>query len=483
MREYRKVVTFMYKSNKYNMYLDENNKRFFLKVDDRGKFHYVTLNELIELMNLFVPNSTIYDANSDFLKEKIKIVPKVIKSGVAAVLSISLLTMSAKEYYEGYQEEINSTQTTELANEKEEVPKTKNNSLLNENTIQNYVSTSDAKIDNSKVDTYIESDTYNYIYIYDMEYLDKVYDDYEVSIEDLYSVIDNNVSISQKYKNLLYEYCNAVVTKYPNAEIRILYENLKTLKILDVTEEEISNISHEGSLGCYDREYNIMYMLDYYTYEKGSWQYEVFFHEMSHCLRTRWCEINGKDVEFQVEGDKFNNVISAEALNSLFAISLLPYREDNITYQLQSNYFNIMIECMDNYNLADYVNHSVSYFTYKLDEYNNDDNYAAIILDLIQIQYNEYHGINYNTIDGETNETYLIVDDEQYYPIYDYIAKMYYNKYITDDMTYDEMEKIADELINKISINIPENYNINYNYFYDYLDTHYNEVKSVNKTL
>ena len=142
-----------------------------------------------------------------------------------------------------------------------------------------------------------------------------------------------------------------------------------------------------------------------------------------------------------------------------------------------------MLECMDNYDLTDYVNHSVSYFADKLDEYNNDDNYATVILELMQVQYNEYHGVNHNEVDGETEETYIVVDKEQYYPIYDYLAKMYYDKYITDDMTYDEMQKVADSLVEKVSLNTSEKYNIDYNRFYDDLSVYFNNLdNNINRT-
>ena len=137
----------------------------------------------------------------------------------------------------------------------------------------------------------------------------------------------------------------------------------------------------------------------------------------------------------------------------------------------------------EDYDLTDYVNHSVSYFADKLDEYNNDDNYATVILELMQVQYNEYHGVNHNEVDGETEETYIVVDKEQYYPIYDYLAKMYYDKYITDDMTYDEMQKVADSLVEKVSLNTSEKYNIDYNRFYDDLSVYFNNLdNNINRT-
>ncbi len=454
MKEYRKVVTFEYNKNKYNMYLDNNNKRFFLKVDDEGNLYYITTKELLMFIKMFSTVPTILEAKGDFSKNKIKIVPKVLSGGIAVILSVSTLTSCVSAY-------------------NEEQLETEGIVLISEENARNYISTDEVfTLENLTVDSYSEYG--NNINIYDMDYIDLIYDKEKVSINDVINVINDNQLIAPKFKELLYEYCVSLNSNYPDVELRVLYENLKTLEIKEVSEKEIAEVTGAGSLGCYDRVNNVLYMLDYYTYEKGSWQYEIFFHEMSHCLRTRYFFENGKNVKIQVEGENFTNVVSAEALNSLFAVDLLPYKENNITYQLQSNYFNVMLECMDNYELLDYANHSVSYFAKKLDEYNNDDNYATVILELMQIQYEEYHGIDNHEIDNEKESTYLIVGKEEYYPIYDYIAKMYYDKYITSDMTYDEMEEVADKLVRKISINVPEKYNIDYNRFYEALNVYKN---------
>lgn len=463
MKEYRKVLAFTYKNNKYNMYLDKCNKHFFLKVDNKGNLHYITTKELLELLKLFTHKRKIYDAKNDSLKEKIKIVPKIINGGMATILSLSLLTSCVSAYND----------------EHKEVENIQESSLIDEKTVLEYISNNDLIPDEEATrDTYFEADMLNYLDIYDMDYLNLVYDDTFVNKEQLYEVLANNKSIAEKYKKMIYNYIDSITEKYPNACLKILYENLKTIEIIDVSEEEIADISHEGSLGCYDIETNKMYMLDYYTYDAESWQNEIFYHELSHALRSKTLNKDGKDIYIQFEGRSFSNNITSEALNSLFAVSLLDYEEDDITYQLQSNYFNIMLDCMDNYDLSDYVNHSSGYFASKLDEFNNDDNYAAIILELMQMQYEEYHGIGHNTVDEETNETYFSVDQEQYYPIYDYLSKMYFDKYIKEDMTYDEMQKVVDSLIEKISLKIPEEYNIDFNRFYDNLNTYCNKINN-----
>ena len=153
-----------------------------------------------------------------------------------------------------------------------------------------------------------------------------------------------------------------------------------------------------------------------------------------------------------------------EALNSVFAVSLFDYEERDIAYQLQSNYCTIMLDCLDNYSLSDYINHSLSYYASKLDEHNGHNIYDKCILTLIDTQYKDYHS------------DLIEIEQEEYYPIYDYIADMYYRKYIDEDMSYNEAKSVADDLIERITYDVPLEYNIDTNRFYDYLNEYCNSI-------
>ena len=167
-----------------------------------------------------------------------------------------------------------------------------------------------------------------------------------------------------------------------------------------------------------------------------------------------------KKVKVQVEGQNWWNTITAESLNSLFTVSLFNYDEKDIAYQLQSNYHSVMIECMDNYSIEDYVQHSVSYYAKKLDEFNNDDNYATTILELIELQYKDYHSDS------------IHVEQSEYYPIYDYISNMYYRKNITPDMSYSEALGVSNQLKERVLFDVPEDYNIDTNRFDEALNNY-----------
>lgn len=457
MKEYRKIAEFIYKNNMYIMYLDSKNKHYFLKKTENGLI-YPTLSELVELSAFFsdIPTQcAVRDQNN----EKVKFIPKVLIGGVAVTLSLSLfsLGLGINANYKNIEEIESYTTSTEAQ-------------------VIEYISLDEETKDVDKglqVDTYLESDSPKYKYIYDMDYLNKVFNYDNVSIDEVKDVIKNNDKISDKYKNLLYSYCDALINKYPNIELRVFYENLKTLEIVECNKEELATYSLSNiSYGCYNRNENKIYVLEGYDYQYGTWAYQVIFHEISHCLRTRKTNDGEEEIKIQAEGKNFSNTITNEALNSLFAVSLFDYEEKNVAYQLQSNYFSIMLDVMDNYKLDDYVQHSLSYFAKALDDFNGNENYATCILELIQMQYKDYHSDS------------LTLEQRSYYPIYDYLCDMYFNKYITEGMSLEEAREIYNRLIEKVTYQVPYEYNIDLNRFsknfddYCYLKGISNNVKS-----
>lgn len=453
VKEYRKVVQFYYKEKLYNMYLDKKNKHYFLRVGDDGRLFYVTIEELLELTHHFNSIPLVMNVKRDSLLEKIKIIPKVLLGGSA--ISLSLITlMTSIELYSS------NKRIEEFSNNYN------HNKIVTEDEYKDYLSYNyddEETLEDLVVDTYIHTTTNN-LYIYDMEYLDMALDYKDVTLEQINEVINNNSLITPQFKKLLGEFCQSVEKKYPTADLRVMYENLKSLEVVECTKEEL--VTHSlsfDSYGCYVRTENKIYVLKDNNYEKGTWAYQVIMHEFGHCLRTAVLDTDDRRIRVQIEGQNFSNTITAEALNSLFTVSLFDYEEKDIAYQLQSNYHSIFLECMDNYDLSDYVNHSISYYAKKLDEFNNDDNYATVILELIQMQYDDYHSDR------------ISVEQSEFHPIYEYISDMYYGKYISSEMSYDEAVQVTDQLLSRIMFDVPEEYNIDTEYFYNYLNEYCNK--------
>lgn len=454
MKEYKKVLVFEYKNKKYEMFLDNNNRKFFMKKDNNGNLAYVTDAEFAELTIFFTSVPKIMKIVKD---SKINIIPKVISKGITVALSLSVLTAGLSNLGLKVDSIFPSQTTSEVIETEEDLKK--------------YVSLAEEGSQKASIDTYEYNGNGKILEIYDMEYLDMAFENENIDIYSLKKAIYENDSIPDTFKSVLNNYAEDLVAKYTNIDLRVFYNNLKDLKVKECSKDEIyEKTGVNDSYGCYVRDTNEIYVLEGIDYDKNSWARQVIYHELSHCLRIGNYQIDGIKVKVLPEGQTFNNEIAAEALNSLFAVSLFDYEEDSIAYQLQSNYYKIMLDCMDNYDLSDYINHSLSYFTSKLDEY-NDSNYSSVVLVLIQTQFQDYHS------------SYIKVEQSEYYPIYDYICEMYYKKNISEDMTYEQMQEVANNLVKKVTLYVPNEYNIDTNRFYENLNTYINQLETNEKTL
>lgn len=471
MVKYRKILKFTFKNKKYQLLLDNKDKYFFLGINVDNTYSYITLEELLQLEKVFCNYPLIMKAQRDSKNGKMSLTPKVFIGGILTTLTLTTLlagcsSPTSEDMFKlmgldnkpksSYEEVYNSPKAeNQISFTTDEDALTDSNSG---SQIPFIVEDGDEKLE---VETYLESEWLDYLYIYDMDYLGKVLNYDSVSVQEIHRVIDGNNKISERFVPILHEYVDAVATKQPKAELRVLYENLKTLEIVECDKQELMlNSLSVDSYGCYIRTENKIYVSEDYEYKKGTWEYQVIYHELSHALRTGFWDTEDKEIRVQCEGLTMSGVTTAEALNSLFAVSLFDYEERDIAYQLQSNYHSIMIECMDNYELSDYVNHSLTYYASKLDEQNDDVNYAKTILELIETQYKDYHSDSLN------------IEESEYYPIYEYISDMYFGKYINSNMSYDEATSVADSLVERVMFDVPDEYHIDTNEFYELLNNY-----------
>lgn len=446
MKEYRKVANFYYNDNKYVMLLDSSNKHFFLKTDEDNHMSYPTIFELIDLTTHFINIPMVMNIEKN--NKRIKLIPKVLIGSSLFLLSSPVIFagISIHNDQKKFNEVLKQVSSSEVSSETQRAT--------------DYLSVAGSDLDESKeleVDTYYENSVSGNISIYDMNFADKYFDYDNVSVDEVREEIKNGNNIPQKYKELLYDYCDGLEKNYNDIDLRVFYENLKTIQIVECTEDELLKTSWNiNSCGCYVQKENKIYVLKDYEYQKGTWEYQVIMHEFSHALRSYYREEDGRKVRINFLGNNYNNLLTEEALNSLFAVSLFDYEERDVAYQLQSNYHSVIIDSMDNYSLSDYVNHSCSYYAKKLDEYTGEENKATTILELMEVQYDDFH------------DSKIYLEQSEYYPIYDYISNIYYKNRINADMSYEDAKLVADELVERVTYDVPEEYNIDINHFYDY---------------
>lgn len=83
---------------------------------------------------------------------------------------------------------------------------------------------------------------------------------------------------------------------------------------------------------------------------------------------------------------------------------------------------------------------------------------------MIEAQYDDYHS-------DKIERTQDI-----YYPIYDYLCKMYLDKYAAADMSEDSLTSLIDELVERVIFDIPEEYNVETEEFYRFGQTYYSDM-------
>ena len=297
----------------------------------------------------------------------------------------------------------------------------------------------------------------NTVYVYDEKDLHLALENSFVTADQCIEAIRANDKIEAKFKDFFCDFVERIENTYPGLNLAILYQNLETLDVqeLNSTDYFFASLSLD-SLGCYNKHKNTIYIPEGTEYVEGKFGFQVLIHEFCHAVRTGEHETETTKGSFEFYGDS-DHILLSEAMNSVFSCSLLDYYEWNIAYQVPSNYLRIMLECMDNYSLEDYIKHGDTYFLSKLDEATGKTNYAQVIWKLIALQRSDWEQDNVD------------IPPEDYYPIYEFLCDMYYGKYVSEDMSAEEKKAVADELIHKAFYDAPENYKIDSDYFYEYL--------------
>lgn len=298
--------------------------------------------------------------------------------------------------------------------------------------------------------------------IYGSEYLYHLFGD-EVGTEaGCIAALEANPDIPERFKDYFRDFIHRIAEKYPDATLTILQHNLKTLRVEELNSWDfvLKSLSTD-SAGVYMNNENAIYIPEGTEYVEGTWGFQVLIHEFCHAARDCW--LDGDYSQKAYFSACPESSLLLESMNSAFSCSLLDYYEWDIAYQVPSNYLRIMLECMDNYDLSDYMNHGDTYFYRKLDETAGYTNYAKVLWQLITLQRSDWEN---DRID---------IDETEYYPIYDFLCELYYDRYLQPDMTPEEARQVADELVCKAFYDAPEGYKICEERFYDDLEARLSE--------
>ena len=461
MIEYTVIGNFEYKGKEYVLLLDNDKRYFFMGVNEKEEYEYITLQELIALVNKFTYNENVLLIEQRKKGKKIKIVPKVIIGTLLVTLTFSFGSLLNKFQSNKYKFDLSSPVTTSsytatMSTTEEEEVKDKTQQAI-EKILEN------AERDNDNLQTE-ESvvQGFNLKIVLDSEGLDEAlgYKKETVTYDMIRQTIQNNNNIPQKFKDLYIILANNLERQYPKMDLRIWYENLKTMKILEVDEMQmkVKAISVNAN-ACYRKDENTIYTVKGYEYIPGTWEYQVIMHEMGHPIRSGFIHKGDQEIRTQFENRSGEGTIVEESLNSLLTLRSYDKNERDVAYQLQSNMIETMVDSMDNYTYQDFVEHNITYFENKLNE-QNGNNKAVEMLGLLNLQYKDYH------------DNDISVKQELFHPLYDYIATMYYTKNLSPNLTYEEAKAVRDRFIDKISFDVPEEYNLDIHHMEEFFDSY-----------
>ena len=451
MKEYTIIGNFYYKNKNYELLLDEEQRYFFLHINKKNEYEYVTLKEYIELIDKFAnkEDTKMILGIKKKEKKKIKLIPRILIGAAAVLLSTSLLLNinNSKPSFitTDYTTSSTYTQTIEDRTDQE---------------IDKWLTEITAEMDNFQVDTVRQSGKRTLIY--DFSELDNIFNNTkeDVTYDTIRETIKNNHNISEKYKLILYSFADNLESQYPTMDLRVWNHNLQTLKILEVSEMEMqAKAISADAYACYRIQENTIYTVKGYDYVPGTWEYQVIIHEIGHTVKTTSSTINGQEIKTYFKKDSGDATITEEAMNTLFTVRSYDNKEMDLAYQLQSNMIELMVTSMDNYTYQDYIEHNVTYFEQKLNEHNGNDE-AVRMIGLIDLQYDDYH--DYSIQVGQT----------QFHDLYDYVAKMYYDARITPGMSYDDAVAVRDAFIYKLTYDVPADYNIDIDHINEYFTTY-----------
>ena len=137
-------------------------------------------------------------------------------------------------------------------------------------------------------------------------------------------------------------------------------------------------------LGCYVKSENKIYVLKDHEYEYEGDEKLILTHEMGHTIRDATFKKDGVEYVCAFTNDFDDYTIVNETLTSILALRSYDKESARMGYGFHSHMVEIMLECMGNYTLADYIGDDISYFIKKLNEANGD-NEAVRMLCLMQL--------------------------------------------------------------------------------------------------
>lgn len=438
---FSKIIRFQYQGKTYEMFQNDDYQIAFLEVTQDNKYYYPSYDTLVSFLRIFSKDSTIkFITNKK--RKKVKFKPALIIGASTVFISSLLLSKICIENH------INTQHVQNFALE------------YGSNSEEDFYITEDYQlVKSSKRITVYDTDCLTYFLGYE-----------NPDVQTIIDYINSSKKFDTSMKEFLIEYVSTLCNYYPDLELRIFYENLKTLKIRSFTNEEELLIENSVS-AFYNVKENEIALREGINLTEGTRDIMALRHELGHAFNSLYkYEAFGYEISFDFTQLGHGNY-AEEALTCLF--TTLPYYDrynddvkKNFGYPLQTNLYQLIIESLPNYNCSMLISNNISYLENCMDEYMSDIADARVINELIDIQAND-----------RLNGNGITIDDTEYDDIYYYIATLYVRNNLNEDMTKEEFFQHKEHFLDILQRGIVGEY------FYgtDELDTTYINTDIVEK--
>ena len=274
----------------------------------------------------------------------------------------------------------------------------------------------------------------------------------DASLDQIREALDSNSNIDPKFKDFIYQYACDLRTLYPDCNLAVLYYNLQTLVIDEMTQAEIDKETlSTNSAACYLPYENRICILENLDLSREGDDYIVLVHELCHAARglhVRSDAYTEYDIDISFYDTHKMGTYAEEGIITNISYELQGLGQKATFYPMLASYYRIIGSCID-YTGADFFNHSVNYLIDQMDAFMGDEEYAYQIVARIDAQM----ALRYTP--------YQEVDFRDFQPVYDYLARMYFKKNIQPDMTAEQAQAVFDAFYEDISFHF-ENMNRGY---------------------
>ena len=310
---YQKLFPIEYNNKTFMIFIDENNRKTFLEINESGEYVYPILEDFISLHKMYNTKELFICYAPKFtFKEKVK----VLKGSVVSLLTVVIM--------------LNNIPTALAANQKLEV---KDDELIisAETLEQTTKYTAPTNV---------------------LEEIARILGEQNVTKEMVIEAINNNDNLNDKYKTIATNLLNAITDKYPNFNLIVFYENIKTMKVEEYTIEEFKEKYPEapGGGANYNAATNQITTID-------EVEIEVLYHEMFHATHTIYRQTDNYIITRLEENTGIDEVFTDMGA-SLVILSKNSYKE-------QGKIVEYLLTTAD-YTLEDYNNYGVKAFIEKL---------------------------------------------------------------------------------------------------------------------